>query len=334
MGVFMDMSRDIIKLQETFKKLHGSKKDSFAVSLPYYLLTGRKGSNVYSDGVATIVVAQHPHIPDTLLVFPEIGGDGTLTVNILNELSKQHKDVQLARYTDEDFERINRALHKQRSSVIASIKLTPEDIMDWKYPSYILDTKKISRLQTDDSKEKKELSVLRNKFNKVVGDFKEIPLTHPDAIKKMRASILIWAALRINAGAESGYNMREFYDATVKLISALPNSLEGFVVSHNGEPAGFSVWHEAGDTANGLASLSRRSIKGMSEYMMVNTCQKLEARGVDKYNIGGSETKGLDQFKLKFLPAESIQLNSYNVEYKNLIHFGINQCRLIENNND
>lgn len=316
------------QLLEVFKGFQGLRKDSFSTSLPYYLLTGRKGCQAYTDGTATVVVALHPHTDGRVLVFPEINGDGQLTVKILNQLAYKNVDVQLARYTEEDYQKLNHALAEEKHSAISSIQLTPEDILDWNYPAHILDTKKVSELKGNN------FSDIRTKFNKVAGRFEEIPLSDPKAIQKIRASILIWAGLTISVGKESHHDMTSFYHKLVELISQSPDSFNGFALSHKGEPAGFTIWEEAGDTANAIAGLSRRSIAGMSEYQTIKACRLLNNSGVQKYNLGGSETAGLDKYKLKFTPVDSLHLSSYNVSFISPSEQGIDRISLVNDDAD
>ena len=300
------------QLFSLFKMAQDTREDSYSTSLPYYMLTGRKGCKVYSEGEASVVVAKHPHVDNKMLVFPALNGNGDLTVQILNRLASKGVDVQLARYTDDDFVVLQEALDRDVVSVIDSIQLTPEDILDWKYPAHIIDTAKVSAL------EGKEFRALRKVFNRfsALEDFEITSLHEPDGIKKMRASILIWSGLMIYAGKENGHDMREFYDTLVKHIIAFPQMFDGFIINHQGEPAGFTIWDNmGGKTMTALASLSRRSIDNMSEFQLIETCRRLSVQGIGRLNLGGSETSELDRFKLKFRPIDSINLSSYNVNF-------------------
>lgn len=203
--------------------------------------------------------------------------------------------------------------------------MAPEDILDWKYPSHILDTEKTAKLKGGEYKE------LRRTFQNTRDSdiFEETPLDHPDAMKKMRASIFIWAGLMIDAGKESGHDMTEFYDTLVKLITSYPAMFDGFILSHQGEPAGFTIWDRAEGVSNALASLPRRSIRNMSSYQIITMCERLAEKGIKYVNLGGSETPELDRFKLKFRPVDSLDLNSYDVEFADLNHKGITRTSLV-----
>ena len=313
----------LTQLFEAFKRCQESHNDSFVTSVPYYLSTCRKGWDTYTRNGATVSVCAHPHVDGQLLIFPEIDGDFSLTVDILNQLAKTGKEVRLARYTSNDLKGLQEAIGRDCKSAIASIQLTPEDIMDWKYPSHILDTAKVSNLSG------REFGKLKNKFNKVNGMFDEISLSHPDAIKQIRGSVYIWVGLMIATGNESGHDMTSFYDTLVQHIKDFPSMFDGFVLSHKGEPVGFTIWDKQGPTANALAGLSRRSIAGMSEYQTVRACEELNRQGVQRYNLGGSETSALDKFKLKFRPVESIKMDSYRIKYKDWQSLNVQKTSLI-----
>lgn len=292
-----------------FKSYQNVNIESFSKSLPYYSLTGRKGLKIFQDDNAMVCIAKHPHTEDTILVFPEINGDYCLTVKVLNQLASSNFKVALARYTEENFRELNKAIQNNAVKLIQTINIKEEDILDWKYPARILDTEKVSKMTG------KSLKGVRYKFNKTACGMKVIPLSHPDAERTIRASILLWASGMIFAGNETGHDMTEFYDVLVKHIVMFPSLFDGFAVTNGKEALGFSVWDCTGDTANSLASLSKRAVDGISEFQKVTACKILAEKGIKYFNLGGSETKTLDDFKMKFQPCESVDIYTYDVDY-------------------
>lgn len=298
-----------MQLTAQFNRCARGHEDSYALSTPYYLLTGRKGISVYSQNDALVIVCRHPHIEGRLMVFPEIGGDGTLTLKVLNALQAPENGIQLARYTQADFEKLQNAaasapVHGRHFDLAEH----EENVMDWKYPVHILNTQNVAGMNGG------QYEKLRNKYNKACPQLEVIGLEDPNAIKIMRASLMFWAGTMIYAGKESGHDLTGFYETLFRHMQDFPDVFGGFVVLHNGEPAGFTVWeHTVSGTANGIAGLSRQSVKGMSEFQTVTACRMLRDEGIKYYNIGGSETEGLNRHKLEYRPEKSIQLHSYDV---------------------
>lgn len=302
------MSSAITTVAETFGKWANNHEDSYALSVPYYLLTGRKGTSIYSQGDASLVVCQHPHIQGRLMVFPEIGGDGTLTCKVLDALEAPANGIQLARYTDADLVRLTEASKDHCCKNGYDLYEIEEHVMDWKYPVHILNTERVASL-TGGGYDK-----IRNKYNKVSEQLSVIPLSDPKANAIMRSSLMFWAGSMIYHDKETGHDQMEFYTTLFQQIEKTPEMYDGFTVLCEGEPAGFTIWDRSVDgIANGIASLSRIKVKGLSEFQTVTACAMLRDQGIYKYNIGGSETEGLHRHKLEYRPEKSIQLHSYEV---------------------
>ena|GEM_PF-1983330 len=300
-------------LRSTFAQFKDLNVDSYLKSLPYFLLTGRKGFYFFRDEQTSLTVAVHPHKANTLIVFPEFDGTGELTVQVLNKLSEKKFDVQLARYTEHDYQKLQFALKKDKERIISSITIREEDVLDWKYPARILDTTKVANLQGN------SFGKLRNKFNKISGsdEYEIVPLSSPEAGRVIKSSIFNWLAGLALIGRETGKDVSEFYDTLTKQLVAFPSFFDGFAIKTKSEAVGFTIWDVTGNTANALAGLSKRNVSGLSEFQTVTACQILSARGVARYNLGGSETENLDTYKLKFHPAESIRMFSCDVDFEN-----------------
>lgn len=300
----------IARLKGVFGQYQELDIDSYLKSLPYFLLTGRKGFYFFRNESTSVTVAVHPHKENTLLVFPEFDGDGSLTVEVLNELAKQSFDIQLARYTESDYQKLQKALADDKKRIIKSIKLKQEDLLDWRYPARILDTKAVAELQG------KPFLKIRNKFNKVArsDNFEVVPFSDPEAEKIIQSTIYTWLAGLAFIGRETGNDVSEFYTTLAEQLKTFPSFFDGFAVRTPKEAIGFTIWDVTSDTANALAGLSKRSISGMSEFQTVTACRLLSEKGITRYNLGGSETENLDKYKLKFHPIESIEMSSYDVE--------------------
>jgi hypothetical protein len=321
------MLNNIEALNTTFSTFAKINIDSYLKSLPYFLLTGRKGFYFFRDKNTSLSVTAHPHSENTLIVFPEYDGDGELTVSLLNHLAEKEFNVQLGRYTQEDYNKLSVALNKDKRSRIKSIQIKAEDILDWRYPSRILETKAIAELSG------KKFDTIRNKFNKSTRDseLKTVPLSDPEALKIMQSTIFHWLAGLAFLGRETGEDVSGFYQTLLQHIKDFPNFFDGFVTRTKKEAVGFTIWDITGDTANALAGLNKRSIAGMSEFQTVTACRMLNEKGIKRYNLGGSETKSLDKFKLKFHPVDSIQLFSCDVEFNNEPNLSFETLNVIHN---
>lgn len=304
----MSMLAKITSVTEMFSKSAKRHEDSYVLSMPYYMLTGRKGASLYTQDHSSLIVCKHPHIEDRLMVFPEIGGDGSLTCNVLSNLQMPSNGIQLARYTEEDFRQLTQAGKRHGQTHGYELHETEEHTMDWKYPLHILDTGKVSAMEGC------EFEKLRNKFNKAKNLLTVVPLEDPKADLIMRASLMYWVGSMIYNGKETGNDLMGFYTTLFSHIKQTPDSFGGFVLLSDNEPAGFTIWDKTVQgVANGIASLSRLKIKGMSEFQTITACTTLKEQGITKYNIGGSETEGLNRHKLEYRPEKSVSLRSYEV---------------------
>ncbi len=107
------------------------------------------------------------------------------------------------------------------------------------------------------------------------------------------------------------------YESLLELFDVLP--MRGRLIWYDGKPAGFSIWEEtdpASGMANAHAHIGIHQVCGLSRFVMLDMCQVLEAKGVDRVCIGGSETSGLNQFKQQLRPVESLSLSSYAITPK------------------
>jgi len=75
-------------------------------------------------------------------------------------------------------------------------------------------------------------------------------------------------------------------------------------------PAAFYFAERAGETIHVYANLALRDkFRFLSEFILIHLFQAAFEKGVKRANLGGSETKGLDTFKLKFKPVEQRQMH-------------------------
>lgn len=291
-----------------------ARGDTYLNAPLYYLLTGRKGAWVHEGYNAVLVVCRHPHVADRLMVFPEIGAadrkdKGCLTASVLAQIVPPAGGVQLARFTREDMEAVRAALTQRNDKTPEYIETVTEDILDWRYPVHILDTRYVSDLKGA------AFAKIRNKCHQVEDKVDVIDLSDPRALRAMKAALKYWEGSMLAREGAEDIDM-SYYNALFKTIEECPAYFGGHVFLMGRRPAGFTVYDRAfNGTANLLANLCDASIAGMADYQVVHTCRSLRAQGVTGLNFGGSETKSLDDFKRKFGPKESFNIASGAVHY-------------------
>lgn len=290
------------------------KDDSFLNSPAYYMVTGRRGSWVYSGYQSMVVVCYHPGLDNTLMIFPEIGkGDGNLLCDVLCHLGSCGLSIQLSRFTKKDIQMLRRRVKSRSLSSFFQINMINEENMDWVFPVHIFNTQHVSEMNGP------RFRNIRQKYRQI--DQENIimhSLSHPYALSYIKAAHKYWLGNQIIFNLEKNKNnIDDFYDRLFSLIEKSPEYFDGQVVLYNNKPVSFSIWDHANyTTVNLIANLSDTFIRGLSEFHFVETCRSLHAKGVKLLNRGGSEDRGLDQFKSKFSPVNSYTLYSAHVSFK------------------
>lgn len=313
------------KYENLLKRSNCFNADSYVHSLLYYKITGRKSAWIYQHKENCLVVCQHPHDNQVLLVFPEIGNKAfDLTFFVLCALYRSNHKIRLARYTHNDYQQLKSKIETESMSTIEQLNIVPEDQLDWLYPVHIYDTKKVSDMQGP------AFNRIRAKYKKVDKQNVEVvPLNKDTAVRDMRAALKYWEGSMI-ANNKDTDNMSEFYERFFSLLDYYGGAYDGLLYFQGRKPLGFVVWDQINETqANSFINLADISISGLSDFQTVTTCRTLAERNVKFLNVGGSETENLDQFKVKFQPDQSIQLLSIDVQYKDFKSPDINMSKFI-----
>jgi hypothetical protein len=77
-------------------------------------------------------------------------------------------------------------------------------------------------------------------------------------------------------------------------------------------------------------NLCNVACRGLPEFLINATAEKLHANGIPFLNLGGSETAGLDRFKNKFAPALSITLCSLEAKAVSMLLSANNDLALAQ----
>lgn len=124
--------------------------------------------------------------------------------------------------------------------------------------------------------------------------------------------------------------MSDFYVELFKVMEDYPEMLQGLLFMDGKKPLGFSIWDQPTDhTSNLLANLADGSVTGLADYQTVTTCRTLNDQGIRYLNRGGSETRNLDGFKVKFKPVKTLDIFSADVIYKKPKHHDIEVHTLV-----
>lgn len=278
--------------------------DSMANSPAYYLLTGRRGIWTASDGDQTMIVCRHPNADGEILVFP-VGRqlDVSFAESVCHRLAQTNPVVKLSRVTNEN-----------RDLILASpyYELEEENLLDWKYPVTILDTKRLAE------KQGAQFALLRNKIARVcrAGQIDIIDQTDKRfaaLTPEVNLMITDWAA---TVSAAKGFTPEHLVSSNMHgyqmgLIGT-PDFVAKIFLLGNVVMALFTVELPPGkSTANGITFSVRRDIPGASEFAYWWIARWLKTAGYSYLNINGAETASLHLFRQKLSPIQTIPLHTF-----------------------
>ncbi len=280
------LDSDLSELQKLLNT-HTSK-DNYLHSASYFAMTGRNGLYMIKKEDSTIVLCKHPNLDNTFLIYPIIGEPNELLLQTtMVTLQKMGANVQFARFEEPPFQQL------EQSDVVAVKEVT----LDWMYPIHTLDTTLVTEHKGGGFQH------FRQKHNKLKNT--NVTAINLDS-KNHRGDIISiltkWAP-------------NEKQDVYLRLLDMFDYApLKGRVVYVDGNPVGFSIFEKTGiktGIANAFAHIGLHGVIGASQHVMLDMCQVLQCDGFSKVCIGGSETDGLERFKRKLCPVESLQLNSW-----------------------
>ncbi len=274
--------------------------DSYATSAAYYLMTCRKGLWLYKQDQQLILFGWHPNITGQILIFNPLQTAATnLLRDFINALPFPPGGCMIARV-------------QNKSAIIG--QPMQEEVLDWVYP--------VQTLSTNDVTEHKGTRFRDLRKNLYRADSSKIslsPLQEHETYMDALTLITGWSESR----EDKNYRLDDLSDPQVYILNLMrlyPASFDGFTVYSEGDIVGVCAWELSNhETITSFVSVSRPDMRGLSDYIIYQMCQSLQMQGVPKVCIGGSESAGLDAFKRKFNPVESLPLYSLNVVKKSLL---------------
>lgn len=278
--------------------------DPYATSLAHLALTGRNGLWLIEEAGSHAVMCMHPNNANQMMVFPPFGRNAAA---LLRKVFARWPHVRLARVPTD------RAVFLSAAHPEAAVPIQ-EDVLDWKYPVHTLDTNKVAAL------EGRKLQKVRAKVRRANRNGVEVnPLTLNDYHEAV-ALAARWTACQHQR--LEGLELVAPYAYVFALLADPDINVRGHALRQNGRLVGLDAWEEpqnGSGIACGVGSLTVRDIPGIAEFQIHASCSALASCGIERLCIGGSETEGLDKFKKKFLPAQSIELCSIEAAAKGRI---------------
>jgi hypothetical protein len=299
-----------------------STSDAYCRSSLYFAVTGRGKVWTLRHGCSHVIMAPHPNVRRTLLVFFPFISDVTDFANQIAALAScrsflnQFDDILLARVP----ERIATGLFEARTnSISCRLEIVKEETMDWAYPSYDLCLQRLTEPWGN------KLKTYRHKVrtfldgNESVKVIRFDVLSHQEircALNQITASWVEGRSVR-NASNAGESDVGGFYEKLADLIEDPALRIDGLILKRATTYVAFGLWERRPerdiserDTIPVFAALPGSRETGLSEYIhYCIACRLLE----DRYHticIGGSETIELDRFKRKFGPIRDHRLRT------------------------
>lgn len=289
----------VSNLVEICGKLHNI--DSYVISPVYYLMTGRKGGKILVFDNKTLIVVKHPNLDSHYLIYPNIVGE---------ENSDLTTELEVAKMILRQTCGIKVIIARVPAEIACNYKnlIVEENYMDWKYPIHILD---VANVVAQKGKNFQQIRQRINQLDVHKCNTKEIDVSNDyDIILNMAIN---WATMF----PYEHYSIDDLISPTIKLLELMKDSrlsIFGHIIYYGGVASAYCLWEQREDIANGFAMSADRNIPGLAEYNIVEMCRKLESRSVPKVNMGGSESEGLNRYKKKFSPINSLNLKSCMVD--------------------
>ncbi len=295
---------------EAFSSLLSLEQDADAyLTSPVYLaFTGRKGLWIYNESSTYVPLCWHPNVKGQILIFPPRGGRSTrILSNILSEIPLPPSGIRIARVQYNSTHQMQLAeAYRRIHERVVFLKPVEEDALDWRYPVHILSTKKVSELHGHN------FMAIRNHVRHTQKYSIRINSLSKEHIPSIERLVQHWASLQAETTCELA-DLLAPYKELLRLFKSGIFRLKGLAFIAEEKVQAVTMWDISNSeqkTANLYMNLCNTRYRGLSEFAIHATATKLHEDGVPLLNLGGSETEGLDRYKRKFAPIQSIALYS------------------------
>lgn len=282
--------------------------DPYMISPAYHSFTGRNGLWGYARGRSLVIFARNPNNLDQIMFYPQLGDPfPNLAFDLIERLPVPKGGYQFSRIEFKKADFLAATMNKKSQHY--TYEVVTEPLLDWAFPVHTISTNDILN---PIGKRFKSFRQPINIFPKNKVEIKPInPLTDSEELVDV---IKHWAYEKkdsINSDDLVGT-----YASFLKLMSDPCLSLEGVKFYFDGELTAFEAWAmptNGSKIACNLAGFNKSNIRGFSEFQHYTICKILHDRGVERICLGGSECSGLDAFKRKMNPVESLDLVTISV---------------------
>ncbi|MFY9287543.1 MAG: phosphatidylglycerol lysyltransferase domain-containing protein [Alphaproteobacteria bacterium] len=283
--------------------------DSFLTSPNYFLFTGRQGLWIYERQDSFLLVCWHPNTTGRALIFPQINNDkNELLAKLLSVIPVAPKGIQIARVPQSTNKKTYAAVENRNLLLLERA----EETLDWQFPVHILSTQKVANTLGHEFMHIRNRLRQTHKYSVKTAPFDAIH--HSRSIENLLHN---WA----QRNAENRSEYEQLYAPYETLFSSSMNStfgLSGLMIYVENKLEAVALWdisNSQNKTANLFVNFCNVTIKGLSELLIVKSCEALSNQGIKFLNLGGSESAGLNRYKSKFAPATSLQLNSIELDF-------------------
>lgn len=285
--------------QDNLKKIRSD--DPYLLSPTYFLLTGRRGLWVF-EGDQKIVFCLHPNIQDCFMVFPNLTGDSLMPPKELADILRvASMKIIVGRIPKET------PLHKIASRDF-SLNVKNESVLDWSFPVHTLD---LGQLEEHRGKKYQNLRTSINHWRDRDVVFTPLDFGNSDEIFQNISEAWKNGALSLR----SEFNEIGYFNTLARLGASAQN-IHALGMYEAGQPVGFTVWENIKQT--GVSNLfAAQTVPNASSdacaFAIYTSAMMAKEQGAKKMCLGGSETDGMDAFKRKFVPNESLGMFSIQI---------------------
>lgn len=237
--------------------------------------------------------------------------DTQIFSDLITDLPKSSLKLKIAR-VPEVMEKED--IHLDAISCLKYANPVEENILDWRYPARVLSPHLVSQ------KTGKKFQNVRTACNKInEQDISVRKYEQADYNELVRVSEC-YTDRFLEKNKAYPLTKEQMMDSMLDMLDFALNSkdiVESYVMTYKGRPEALHVIDPVSDKTNNLLwFLYNRNITGLSYMQMAHVCEKLDRRGVERLNIGGSETEGMDRFKRNFRPVQSFPLQSIDIKMR------------------